>query len=242
MLRRAITSWGCSTVRANEPQPVGICPWNFDSERWPADDCVATGADLAPATVIEAYRSGAFPMPGEGHLLWWSPMRRGVLQPGDLRVSRSLRRSAVRYRTTTDTAFEAVIDACADPRRPGAWIDADIRAAYVDLHRLGWAHSVEVWDGDGTLAGGLYGLELGRLFAGESMFHRRTDASKVALLRLVDQVQPADGSPGGEALIDVQWSSPHLASLGVTEIDRADYLERLPSLVTQPPLRPWTSG
>ncbi|AWB90798.1 leucyl/phenylalanyl-tRNA--protein transferase [Aeromicrobium chenweiae] len=207
-------------------------PWLFDPSEWPPEDCVAAGADLAPGTVIEAYRHGAFPMPHEGELLWWSPMRRGVLVPSDLRVSRSLSRSVRRFDVTLDESFEEVIDACADPSRPGAWIDSPIREAYVLLHRLGWAHSVETRDADGTLVGGLYGLSVGGLFAGESMFHRATDASKVALVGLVDVVGP-------DGLIDTQWSTPHLASLGVTEWPRDRYLEAIASLVDDPPPQVW---
>ncbi|MFT4188315.1 MAG: leucyl/phenylalanyl-tRNA--protein transferase [Aeromicrobium sp.] len=182
----------------------------------PPDDCVAAGADLEPSTVVAAYRSGLFPMGHERRRpVWWSPQRRGVLWPDQFHASRSLRRSARGFTTTVDTAFEQVIDACADPSRPGAWIDAPIRAAYLRLHELGWAHSVEVW-ADGRLAGGLYGLEIGDLFAGESMFHHVTDASKVALMELCRRMD------GG--LIDVQWSTPHLASLGVAEVAREDYL------------------
>ena len=169
-------------------------------------------------------------MPQAGRLLWWSPVRRGVLEPGSLQVTRSMRRSARRLHVTVDTAFEEVIDACADPSRPGGWIDADIRAAYVELHRLGWAHSVETRDGDGRLVGGVYGLGLGRLFAGESMFHRERDASKVALMGLVDLL-------GDAALVDVQWQTPHLASLGVVEWPRSAYLDALPDLVDAP--SPW---
>ena len=204
--------------------PLPPSPYDFDPAHWPDDDCVLAGADLAPSTVVDAYRHGAFPMPHAGRLLWWSPMRRGVLEPGRLRVSRSMRRSARRYSVTVDTAFEEVIDACADPSRPGGWIDAEIRDAYVDLHRLGWAHSVETRDADGHLVGGLYGLGIGRLFAGESMFHRAKDASKVALMGLVELVGP-------QTLVDVQWQTPHLASLGVVEWPRAVYLETLPDLV-----------
>jgi leucyl/phenylalanyl-tRNA--protein transferase len=200
----------------------------FDPATWPADDCVAAGADLEPSTIVDAYRHGAFPMPHGGELLWWSPVRRGVLEPGGMKVSRSLRRSARRFEITVDTAFAQVIDACADPRRPGAWIDARMRDAYLRLHELGWAHSVEARL-DGRLVGGLYGLVVGRLFAGESMFHTETDASKVALLALVERIGP-------EALVDVQWQTPHLASLGVVEWDRSTYLTALPSLVDQPPL------
>lgn len=210
-----------------QAQPLGESPWMFDPARWPDDDAVAMGADLEPATIVAAYRAGAFPMPHDGHLLWWSPQRRGILEPDRLRISRSLRRSARQLHCTIDTDFEAVIAACADPARAGAWISDDIRAAYVRLHELGWAHSVEARDDDGTLVGGLYGLQIGGLFAGESMFHRHRDASKVALMTL------AGIQRGG--LIDVQWSTPHLSSLGVEEINRVDYLARIAELVHQPP-------
>jgi leucyl/phenylalanyl-tRNA--protein transferase len=201
--------------------------WELDPDVWPRADCVAAGADLEPATIVDAYRQGAFPMPHDGELLWWSPIERGVLLPADLRVSRSLRQSARRFQVTVDTAFADVVDACADPSRPGAWIDADVRDAYVRLHELGWAHAVEVRDDAGTLVGGLYGLSVGRLFAGESMFHRARDASKVALVALV-------GLLGPDALVDVQWSTPHLASLGVVTWPRDRYLEALPGLVDAP--------
>lgn len=207
-------------------------PYDFDPAGWPDEDCVAAGADLHPWTIIDAYRHGAFPMPQQGRLLWWSPMRRGVLEPGSLHVSRSMRRSARRYYVSIDTAFEQVIDACADPARPGGWIDADIRTAYLELHRLGWAHSIETRDRDDRLVGGLYGIELGRLFAGESMFHHARDASKVALMGLVNQI-------GEDALVDVQWSTPHLESLGVVEWPRSRYLAALPDLVDAPS-RWWT--
>ena len=211
---------------------LGPSPWAFEPEQWPDDDCVAAGADLAPSTVVDAYRHGAFPMPHDGELLWWSPLRRGVLKPRDLRVSRSLAKSVRRYRVTIDEAFEDVIDACADLSRPGAWIDADVRAAYVRLHELGWAHSVETRTADGVLVGGLYGLSIGALFAGESMFHRATDASKVALAALADVVGP-------DGLVDTQWSTPHLASLGVVEWSRGRYLDALEDLVDEPPPAVW---
>ncbi|KAA1380930.1 leucyl/phenylalanyl-tRNA--protein transferase [Aeromicrobium fastidiosum] len=204
----------------------------FDPDEWPDDDCVAGGADLEPGTLLEAYRRGAFPMPHDRELLWWSPMRRGVLVPDDIRVSRSLARSVRRFTMTLDESFEEVIDACADPSRPGAWIDSDIRAAYVRMHELGWAHSVETRAADGTLVGGLYGLSIGALFAGESMFHRATDASKAALVELARLV-------GAGGLIDTQWSTPHLASLGVTEWPRELYLERINDLVDAPPPAVW---
>ena len=205
-------------------------PAGFD----PEDDLVGMGADLEPGTLLAAYRRGMFPMPvGEpgDPMGWFSPVRRGVLELGDLRVSRSLRRSARDFEVRIDTALAEVIDACGDPRRPQGWIDDDIRAAYLALGELGWAHSVEVWR-DGRLEGGLYGLAIGGLFAGESMFHRARDASKVALMALVDLLAAAGP---GDRLVDTQWVTPHLASLGVSEVDRADYLARLPGLFTSPP-------
>jgi leucyl/phenylalanyl-tRNA--protein transferase len=191
---------------------------------------VAVGADLEPGTILAAYRSGLFPMPVRRKVMgWWSPDPRGVLPLDGLRVSRSLRRSCGRYEVRVDTAFDAVIDACADPKRPHGWIDHRIRDAYRTLHRMGWAHSVEAWDDDGRLVGGLYGIAIGGLFAGESMFHRATDASKVALVHLVDLLRD-----GGAELLDVQWKTDHLATLGVVEIPRAEYLERLAHAIEAP--------
>ena len=211
------------------PQPLPPSSWSFDSSLWPDSDCVAIGADLEPSTIIAAYKTGAFPMPHAGELLWWSPVERGVLEPGALRVTRSLRKSIRHFTITVDKDFAGVIDACADPARPGAWIDSSMRAAYLRLHELGWAHSVETRDADGALVGGLYGLCLGRLFAGESMFHRRTDASKAALAGLVDLLDD-----GVERLIDVQWQTAHLASLGVTTWPRERYLEAILGLAGPP--------
>ena len=209
------------------PQPVEPSRWRFDAAGWPVgSDCIAMGGDLEPGTIIEAYRHGAFPMPLDGELAWWSPVRRGVLVPGELRVSRSMRRSARAFTLTYDTDFAGVVRACAEPSRPGAWISPAIEAAYLRLHELGWAHSVETRDADGALVGGLYGLQVGRLFAGESMFHRARDASKAALMGLVDL------QPGG--LIDVQWNTSHLASLGVVDVDREEYLRRIAELVDAP--------
>lgn len=181
------------------------------------------GADLAPGTLLAAYRSGVFPMPirNGGPIAWWSPDPRAVIELGDLKVSRSLRRSCRRYEIRVDTAFDQVIEHCADPRRPHGWIDEQILDAYRRLHRLGWAHSVEAWDEDG-LAGGLYGVCVGGLFAGESMFHLKRDASKVALVGLVSLLDDGSGR-----LLDVQWLTDHLRSLGATEVPRAEYLRRL---------------
>lgn len=217
---------------AVEPPPTR---WHFaDAATRPDDeDLVGLGADLEPGTVLAAYRHGIFPMPGGSRrepMGWWSPARRGVLRLDDLVVSRSLRRSCRDFEVRIDSAFGEVLAACADPRRPQGWIDARITAAYLRLHQLGWAHSVESWRA-GRLEGGLYGLVLGGLFAGESMFHRARDASKVALVGLVEAL----GDQHGPArLVDVQWSTPHLAGLGVKEIDRADYLAGLPGLLSVP--------
>ncbi len=195
-------------------------------------EIAGVGADLEPGTVLAAYRAGLFPMPVRRNLLgWWSPDPRGVLPLDGLRISRSLRRSTDRYELRVDTAFPAVLEACADRRRPGAWIDRSVKDAYHRLHHLGWVHSVEAWDGDG-LAGGLYGVAIGGLFAGESMFHRRTDASKVALVGLVERLRA-----GGGALLDVQWATDHLRTLGVVEISRGEYHRRLAGALQHPQLR-----
>jgi leucyl/phenylalanyl-tRNA--protein transferase len=190
---------------------------------------VAIGADLAPGTLLAAYRTGVFPMPVHGHLAWWSPQPRGIVPLDGLRVSRSLRQSCRRYEVRVDTAFDDVVHACADPRRPQGWITDDFRRAYGELHRLGWAHSVEAWTTDGRLVGGLYGVAIGGLFAGESMFHHERDASKVALVALVERMR-ADGG----LLLDVQWCTPHLASLGAIEVTRREYLRLLADVVARP--------
>ena len=198
---------------------------------------VALGGDLEPGTLLGAYRSGLFPMPvdgrGGGPMGWWSPDPRGVIPLDGLRVSRSLRAAQRRFEVRVDTAFDDVVAACADPRRPGAWITAEVRAAYVRLHELGWAHSVEAWD-DAGLAGGLYGVAVDGLFAGESMFHHRRDASKVALLALVELLRE-DGDE--RRLPDVQWATDHLRSLGAVEVPRSRYLELLAE-ARQAPLPP----
>ena len=207
-----------------EPPPS---PWLFadpDDDRY--DDLVGLGADLEPGTLLAAYRRGLFPMPGdrrEDPLLWFSPLHRGILPLGGLRISKSLRRSRREFEVRIDTAFDEVVAACADPTRPQGWIDDRIRTAYGELHRLGWAHSVEAWR-DGRLAGGLYGISIGGLFAGESMFHRERDASKVALLALVDILRDQHAD---RRVLDVQWQTPHLASLGVVRRSREEYLEAL---------------
>ena len=188
---------------------------------------VGVGADLEPGTLLAAYRTGLFPMPvGRGpRIAWWSPDPRGVLPLDGLRVTRSLRRSARRYEVRFDTAFDAVVRRCADPHRDGGWISSDIIRAYTHLHELGWAHSVEAWQDD-RLVGGLYGVGIGGFFAGESMFHDATDASKVALMGLVERL-----SAEGAALLDVQWTTPHLKSLGAIDVPRHLYLHLLAEAV-----------
>jgi leucyl/phenylalanyl-tRNA--protein transferase len=192
-------------------------------------EVVGIGADLEPGTVLAAYRAGIFPMPVDSrHLGWWSPDPRGIIPLDGLQVSRSLRRACRRFEIRIDTSFRAVAEACAAPGRPGAWITKPILDAYTELHRLGWAHSVEAWAGDG-LAGGLYGVAIGGLFAGESMFHRDTDASKVALVALVELLGKGSGR-----LLDVQWVTSHLASLGAVAISRLEYLTRLQEALLLP--------
>jgi leucyl/phenylalanyl-tRNA--protein transferase len=201
-------------------------------------DLVALGGDLEPQTLVAAYRRGLFPMRlggRRGPLGWWSPDPRGVLPLDGLRVSRSLRQSSRRFEIRVDTDFAGVVAGCAAPGRHGAWIGSDIRRAYLRLHRLGLAHSVEAWTPDGRLAGGLYGVSLGGLFAGESMFFRERDASKAALVGLVGLLA-ADGLP---RLLDVQWTTPHLRSLGAVDVPRPDYLDRLAAALALPPPAAW---
>lgn len=205
------------------------CPWDFpDASTGGPDGLVAAGADLEPATILTAYARGLFPMPVGPHLAWWSPDPRAVMP--SVRVSRSLRRTRGRFEIRVDTAFSEVLEGCADPRRPHGWITPEMRVAYERLHAEGWAHSIEAWTPDGRLAGGLYGVAVGGLFAAESMFHRETDASKAALAALSERL-------GEGALLDVQWCTPHLASLGAVEIPREEYLRRLAAALDAPPPR-----
>ena len=190
---------------------------------------IAAGGDLEPSTLITAYRRGLFPMALEeldGAVAWWSPDPRGILPLDNLRVTRSLRQSARRYEIRVDTCFGEVIRACGNPARASGWITPAFVDAYSELHRLGWAHSVEVFDRDGRLAGGLYGVRVNGLFAGESMFHARRDASKVALMALVELMRDS-----GMQLLDVQWCTAHLASLGSIEVTREQYLAFLADAV-----------
>jgi leucyl/phenylalanyl-tRNA--protein transferase len=208
-----------------EPPP---CRWELpDPNRADEQGIVGVGADLEPATLLAAYRAGMFPMRlgRRAVIAWWSPDPRGVIPLDGFHVSRSLRRARAHFDVTFDTAFAAVVAGCADPTRPHGWIDESFAAAYTRLHELGWAHSVEVWQ-DGELAGGVYGVRIGELFAGESMFHTRRDASKVALWALVDALRL-----DGVSLFDVQWTTPHLSSLGAVDIGRSEYLRRLRTAV-----------
>lgn len=187
------------------------------------DGLVAIGGDLSPERLLLAYASGIFPWYDEGMPpLWWSPNPRAVIEVESLHVSRSLRRvlRQRRFRATHNHAFAAVMRACAD-REEGTWILPEMVDAYAELHRLGHAHSVEVWSGD-VLAGGIYGVHVGGLFAAESMFHRDTDASKVALVACVRAVFAR-----GVELFDVQLPTAHLTSMGATEVERRVYLERV---------------
>jgi len=218
------------------PTPPPSTPWDFALDRVPpGEDLIGIGADLDVATLFEAYSVGVFPMGIGDHgaepIGWWSPDPRGVLLPGAAHASRSLRRSLRHFEMRVDTAFDEVLAACADPSREGRWITPEIGDAYTELHALGWAHSIETWR-DGELVGGLYGLAVGGLFAGESMFHRATDASKAAVLAMAGFVF-ADGDP--RRMIDVQWATDHLRTLGVVSIPRADYLERLDAALDAPP-------
>ena len=187
-------------------------------------DVVAIGADLEPGTLLAAYRQGLFPMPFDRRrIAWFSPDPRGILPLDGMHVSRSLRRSVRRFEVSMDTDFRGVMEACGDPSRSGAWITPEFVDAYERLHRLGWAHSIEVRrPGEHELVGGVYGVRIGGLFAGESMFHTATDASKVALFHLVGWLRAREAT-----LFDVQWRTPHLATLGVIEIARTEYLARL---------------
>jgi leucyl/phenylalanyl-tRNA--protein transferase len=215
------------------PTPPPPCRWNLPdpAQAEPGMDVLAIGADLDPGTVFAAYCRGLFPMHLDtGELAWWSPDPRGVLPLDRLRVTKSLRASTRRYRVTVDAAFADVMAGCADERREQGWITPDFVEAYSEMHRMGWAHSVEAWDATGDLAGGLYGVSIGGLFAGESMFHRATDASKVALAALVGIL----GEDGQDRLLDVQWRTEHLATLGVIEIPRREYLSRLDAALALP--------
>ncbi|MEM8943919.1 MAG: leucyl/phenylalanyl-tRNA--protein transferase [Planctomycetota bacterium] len=198
------------------------------------DGLVAVGGDLSPSRMLDAYRHGIFPWPvcEEDMMLWWSPDPRAILPLDGLHISRRLRRTlrSGKFRVTSDQAFDEVIVACASGpgREGGTWLTDEMIEAYVRLHRLGHAHSVEVWHDD-QLVGGTYGIAIGGLFAAESMFYRVRDASKVALAHLVSHL-----SATGYQLLDVQQWTPHTGRLGVVEISRADYLQQLQTAVALP--------
>lgn len=183
---------------------------------------VGVGADLEPGTLLAAYRSGLFPMPVRRSLIgWWSPDPRGVIPLDGLHVSRSLRASRRRFEVRRDTCFSDVMERCGDPARPHGWITGEVIDAYSELHRLGWATSTEVFQDD-ELVGGLYGVRIHRFFAGESMFHAVRDASKVAMAATVDWLNAT-----GATLFDVQWTTPHLRSMGAVDVSRDEYLAAL---------------
>jgi leucyl/phenylalanyl-tRNA--protein transferase len=215
-----VTDW------RTRPTAVGPNRWAFPaSSEWPDQDLITIGGDLEPSTLLAAYRQGIFPMIVETPaplLGWWSPEPRGILPLDRLRVTRSLRQSAKRYEVRVDTCFAEVMQECANPARESGWITPEFIEAYTRLHELGWAHSIEAFDRDGRLAGGLYGVRINGLFAGESMFYAQRDASKVALMALVDLM-----SRSGMTLLDVQWCTEHLATLGAIEVPRRDYLALL---------------
>ncbi len=195
---------------------------------------LCAGGDLSPGRIVEAYSRGIFPWFSEGDpILWWSPDPRMVLFPEELRVSRSLRKAVVRgaYEVRVDTAFGEVMRQCAAPRdgHAGTWIVPEMIEAYSALHERGMAHSVESWR-EGELAGGLYGVALGKVFFGESMFARAPDASKVALVHLVERLRAA-----AYRVIDCQQATAHLASLGAREIPRAAFAHLLRESIQYPP-------
>ncbi|MDD5301373.1 MAG: leucyl/phenylalanyl-tRNA--protein transferase [Gallionella sp.] len=223
-----------------------MIPWLTGNAPFPAVGCalrspnglLAAGGDLSAARLLEAYRHGIFPWfnPGDP-ILWWSPDPRMVLVPGEFKISRSfakvLRNHA--YEVRCDTAFEQVMRGCAAPRsgHHGTWIHEDMIAAYCELHRMGYAHSVETWV-DGKLTGGLYGICIGRMFYGESMFSHASNASKIALAHLDRQLERWQFG-----LIDCQMNTPHLASLGAREIPRNEFIARLQELVNCAPITRW---
>ncbi len=209
------------------PQPLPPSRYRFpnpetaDSE----EAIVCTGGDFAPSTVLEAYRNGIFPWPvDETFTPWCSPNPRAIFPlDGPAHCSRSLRRTmrSGRFRITLDTAFDAVVEQCTH-RDEGTWITKRYRSCYRALHKAGWAHSIEVWNDADALVGGLYGIAIGAMFAGESMFHTATDASKVAFVRLSELLRGA-----GYELFDAQVPTPHLESLGCVPVARTQFLKQL---------------
>ena len=203
--------------------PLVECEWAFpEPHQWTNEEVVATGADLAPNTLLYAYAHGMFPMfldKRHRQLGWWSPVQRGIIPLHALRVTRSMRQSAQRFTCTVNTNFVEVMRECAQTRTDGNWIDDTFINAYAEMHRLGHAHSIEVRNETNDVVGGLYGIRINNFFAGESMFHRERDASKVALMYLVDLMRL-----DGMTLLDTQWCTEHLATLGCTPVPRHEYL------------------
>jgi leucyl/phenylalanyl-tRNA--protein transferase len=206
--------------------------WHFlDPEYADADGLVGVGGNLRPDRVLDAYRRGIFPFFDQSSpILWWSPDPRAIFEMDGLHISRRLARTirSGRFAVSYDRDFGSVIRSCARTAGEGIWITPDMIAAYCELHRLGHAHSVEVWQG-GDLAGGVYGIAIGGFFAGESMFSRVSDASKVALVHLMEHLRERDF-----ALFDVQFLNPHTQSLGAVEISRSEYLVRLRAALRRP--------
>ena len=210
-------------------KPPTECRWTFPSpELWPDDDdIVAAGADLETDTLLYAYAHGMFPMfVNKRNLAWWSPVDRGVIPLDGLRITRSMQQSAKRFTCTVNQAFSEVMTLWGSMRTDGNWINQHFINAYTELHEEGHAHSVEVWNETGDLVGGLYGVRVNKFFAGESMFHIETDASKVALMHLV-KLMTLDGME----LLDTQWRTDHLESLGCIAIPREKYLQLLASAI-----------
>jgi leucyl/phenylalanyl-tRNA--protein transferase len=202
-------------------------PW-LPPELGDPDGLIGVGGELTPVTLLRAYSEGVFPWFSSGDpVLWWSPDPRAIIELDGLHVSRRLARTvrSGKFRVTVDACFTEVMKACGEERPEGTWVTAEMVAGYTALHRAGHAHSVEVWSGD-ELAGGIYGVAVGGLFAGESMFHRRTDASKVALVALVERLRQR-----GYALFDVQMTTEHTERMGAVNVPRDEYLRRLRAAV-----------
>ncbi len=219
-----------------EPPPTEIV---FPDPRRVRRDVIAVGTDFRAGTILRAYRSGIFPWPhtdedGEEIVGWFSPQKRTLLPLDKLDWSRSLRRTLRKhpYRITVDTAFRQTMLACGSARKEGTWITPDMIASYTQLHVLGWTHSLEVWDGP-ALVGGIYGVAIGSSFAAESMFHTKTDASKIAFATLVERLRD-----GGYMIFDAQVMNPHLESLGCIEVKRAAYLDTLATAIATAPIKP----
>ena len=192
------------------------------------------GISYRPEVLLAGYERGLFPMPMpigefETGIGWWSPATRAIFHPAHIRITRSLRKSLKKYSVTVDQDFEKVVVACGNPERDQGWIDADVVQGFSNLHRLGHAHSVEVWNSIGELVGGLYGVEFGGVFAGESMFHLERDASKVALVHLAQIMNDEH-----RRIIDTQWLTDHLKSLGAVTMPRPEYCDLVVSLLTTP--------